>query len=402
MREVAVIGVGMHKFGKYIESSLSDLSRVAIWDAVHDAGIDPTKIEAAYVGNALGGIMTGQEAVRGQVIMLNSGFRNIPIVNVEGACASSAIALREAWIAAGAGLYDVAIAVGVEKLFCEDTSKMLLAMGQNSDVETSGKLGFTFVSNYAMILRKCMTYFGWTQEQFARVTAKNKYNASLNPYAQFQNPMSVEQILNSRMVSFPLTLFMCSSMADGAAAAIICAKDKVKQFTSKPPVTIAAAVLRSNYLRDPVKDGPEAYKLIGLRGGYAESVTMAYEQAGLGPEDVEVAEVHDAMSPAEMMRYVACSFCKPEDAPKLVEDGITSLTGRLPVNTSGGLAQRGHPIGATGLAQIAELTWQLRGEAGKRQIPGKDGKGPKVALAQDSGGMIEGEPAANQATILTR
>jgi len=402
MREVAIIGVGMHKFGKYLDLSLSDLGRVAIWNAIRDAGIDPRRIEAAYVGNVVGGIITGQEAVRGQVILHNSGFSGIPVVNVEGACASSAIAMREAMIAIGAGVYDMALAVGVEKLFCEDTSRTLLAMGQNSDVEVSGNLGFTFVSNYAMILRKCMKYYGWTQEQFAKVAVKNKYNGSLNPYAQFQKPMTIEEVLNSRVVSYPLTLYMCSSMGDGAAAAILCAKDVASKYSSQSPVTIAASVLRSIYFRDPRKDDPDADKLIGLRGGYSEPINMAYEQAGIGPEDIEVAEVHDAMSPAEMMRYVACSFCSPEDAPRLVEDETTTLTGSLPVNTSGGLAARGHPIGATGLAQIAELVWQLRGEAGPRQIPGRNGKGPKVALAQNSGGSIDGEPAASTGTILVK
>jgi acetyl-CoA acetyltransferase len=310
--------------------------------------------------------------------------------------------MREAMIAIGAGICDMALAVGVEKLFCEDTSRTLLAMGQNSDVEVSGNLGFTFVANYAMILRKCMTYYGWTQEQFARVAAKNKFNGSLNPYAQFQKPMTTEEVLNSRVVCYPLTLYMCSSMGDGAAAAILCAKDVARKYTTQPLVTIASCVLRSNYFRDPRKDNPEAHKLIGLRGGYSEPVTMAYNQAGIGPEDIEVAEVHDAMSPVEMMRYVTCSFCSPEDAPRLVEDGTTTLTGTLPVNTSGGLAARGHPIGATGLAQIAELVWQLRGEAGPRQIPGRNGKGPKTALAQNNGGIIAGEPAASIATILVR
>jgi acetyl-CoA acyltransferase len=402
MREVAIIGVGMNKFGKYIDQSLSDLGRVAIWNAIHDCDIDPKAIEAAYVGNALGGIITGQEAVRGQVIMHNSGFTGIPVVNVEGACASSSIAMREAWIAIGAGVYDVAIAVGVEKLFTDDTSKTLQAMGQNSDVEVSGNLGFTFVANYAMILRKAMEYFGWTQKQFAKVAAKNKYNGSLNPYAQFQKTMTVDEILNSRVVCYPLTLYMCSSMADGASAAILCAKEVAHKFTKRKPVTIATSVLRSDYFRDPKKSAPDAYKYIGLKGGYAEPVNMAYEQAGLGPKDVEIAEVHDAMSPAEMMRYVACGFCKAEDAPRLVDDEVTTLKGQLPVNTSGGLASRGHPIGATGIAQIAELVWQIRGEAGARQVPGHDGKGPKVALAQNSGGSIDGEPAASQATILIR
>ncbi|MDO8567288.1 MAG: thiolase family protein [Dehalococcoidales bacterium] len=394
MREVVIIGVGMHKFGKFLDLGLNDLGRVAIWNAVHDAGIDPKKIEAAYVGNSLGGLITGQEGVRGHVIMRNAGFSRIPVVNVEGACASSTIGLSEAWIAVGAGIYDVALAVGVEKMFLEDTAKSLAALATDSEISMLGNLGYMFAGGYAMSLRKYMKNYGWTQKHFAMVTSKNKYNGSLNPWAQHQQPMSVDEVLKSRTVAYPLTLYMCSTMADGASAVIICAKEKAKQFTSKPTPTIAACELYGIHWRDP--DKPEDDDLGALR----TPINKAYEHAGVGPKDLDVVEVHDAMSPAEMMRCVACGIYTAEDAPKWIEEERTTLKGQLPVNTSGGLAARGHPVGATGTAQIVELTWQLRGDAGQRQVPGRKGKGPKLALAQNSGGQVGGEQAAAAATIL--
>ncbi|MBE9571627.1 MAG: thiolase family protein [Proteobacteria bacterium] len=398
MREVAIIGVGMHRFGKFLDKSLKDLSHEAVWNAIEDANIQLSDIETAYVGCGLAGLITNQEGVRGQVILRHAGFSEIPIVNVEGACASGTIALREAMIAVGAGLYDVALCLGVEKLFCNDTARSAGALATDTDVETMGGLGFTFVAKYAMDMRKCMEKYGWTQEDFAKVSSKNKYNGSLNPYAQYRKPMSVDEILNSRMVAYPLTLYMCSSMADGAAAAIVCAKEIARKFTSKPLVTISACEMRCIHIPDPKEMAAGSIDF----GAYEIPAKAAYEKAGVGPEDIDVAEVHDAMSPAEMRSYVACGFCKGEDVPKWLEEERTSLNGALPVNTGGGLAARGHPVGATGLAQIAELTWQLRGEAGHRQVSGKRGEGPNVALAQNGGGFIEGEPAVTMVTILTK
>ncbi len=394
MREVAIIGVGMHKFGRFLDLTLKDLGRVAVWNAIHDAGIDPKLIQAAYVGNSLGGLITGQEGIRGQVILRDAGFTGIPVVNVEGACASSSIGLREAWIAIGAGIHDIALVLGVEKMFLEDTARSLSALAADSDMELLGGLGFQFVGNYAMNLRKFMGKYGWTQNHFAKVAVKNKYNGSLNPYAQFQKPMTMEEVLGSRVVAYPLTLFMCSTMADGAAALILCAKEIAHRFTSKPLPTIAACELYSMHFHDPREEDS------GELAAYRIPISRAYERAGVGPKDLDVVEVHDAMSPGEMFRCVACGLFKPEDAPRYIDEGLTTLTGSIPVNTSGGLASRGHPVGATGAAMICELVWQLRGEAGKRQVPGKKGKGPRIALAQNSGGLVAGETAVSMGTIL--
>lgn len=388
-REVCVIGVGMHKFGKFIDEGLKELTGDAVWKAVHDADIDAKLIEAAYFSNSLAGLIMGQEAVRGHVFLRDAGFEGIPIANVEGACASGIIALQTAILSIAAGLYDVVLAVGAEKLFLDDTSQSIKAMATNTDVEFMGGLGFQFTANYAMKLRKYMKDYGWTQTHFAKVASKNKYNGSLNPMAQYQKPMSVEEILNSRVVVWPLTLYMCSTMADGSAAAIVCSKEVASKITKRQPINVAACRLRSG-------------EVTGEDDGQKHVAHDAYEMAGLGPEDIELAEVHDAMAPGEMFRIEKLGFAKAEDMGRLVDEGYFALNGNLPVNTSGGLASRGHPVGATGLAQINELVLQLRGEADKRQVKGRNSDIPKIALAQNSGGNVGNATAALTVTILTR
>jgi acetyl-CoA acetyltransferase len=370
-----------------MDKGLKDLTRVAVWNAIDDAGIDANKIETAYFANVLAGLITGQECIRGHIFLRDAGFEGIPIVNVEGACASSSIALREAMIAVGSGLYDVALAVGAEKLYLDDTARSIQAMSTNTDIEFMGQLGFQFTGSYSMILRKYMKQYDWTQEQFAKVASKNKHNGSLNPMAQYQKPMSAEDILNSRVIAWPLTLYMCSTMADGAAAAIVCAKEVAHKISNRIPITIAASCLRSG-------------KVTEEDDGQVRVAHDAYQMADLSPEDVEVAEVHDAMAPGEMFRVEKLGFCKAEEVGRLVDEEYFTLNGKLPVNTSGGLAARGHPIGATGLAQIAEVVWQMRGEAGPRQVPGRNSPYPKVGLTQNSGGYVEGSPATVSVTIL--
>jgi acetyl-CoA acetyltransferase len=388
-REVCIIGVGMHKFGKFLDKNLKELTRVAVWDAIHDAGIDPKLIEGAYFANVLGGLITGQEAIRGHVALRYAGFDGIPIVNVEGACASGTMALREATFAIASGINDVVLAVGAEKLYLDDTARSIKAMSTNTDIELMGGLGFQFTGSYAMILRKYMKTYGWKQQHFAKVASKNKYNGSLNPHAQYQKPMSADEILNSRVVAWPITLYMCSTMGDGAAAAIICSKEVANRISQNQPITIAACSLRSG-------------EVTGDDDGQIHVAHDAYEMSGIGPGDIEIAEVHDAMAPGEMYRIEKLGFFKAEEVGQLVDEDYFALSGKLPVNTSGGLAARGHPIGATGLAQICEVVWQMQGRAGKRQVKGRMGPYPKIGLTQNSGGYIGGSPAALTVTILKR
>jgi acetyl-CoA acetyltransferase len=400
MREVAIIGVGMHKFGKFPDEGLKDLGRVAAWNAIHDANIDAHDIQAAFVGNAAAGLLTGQEMVRGQVILNDAGLFNIPVTNVEGACASALIALREAWVWVGSGMCDVVLALGVEKMYVDDTAKSLAALSAATDMDAVGSIGYQFSGGYAQGIQQNMRRYGWTREDLALVAVKNKYNGSLNPYAQYQKPTTVEEVLNSRVVAYPVTLFMTAPIGDGAAAAIVCPKEMASKFTSKPPIVIKAMAMHSAPFRDyraPLREpDPNRREVPSL------SAREAYETAGIGPDDVDLAEVHDAMTPAELSTYASLGFCKPGEGNILIREGRTSLTGDIPVNTSGGLSARGHPIGATGLAQAAEIVWQLRGEAGPRQIPGKSGKGPRIGLIENNGGTVGQGAAVSTVSIFMR
>jgi acetyl-CoA acetyltransferase len=384
MREVAIIGVGAHPTGQFTDKSIKDLAYPAIWGALEDAGVGPADIEVAYVGNSLAGLLTGQEGVRGQVVLQHSGITGIPVVNVENACASAATALRGAWLEVASGAADVAIAVGVEKMFVGDTARTIGALSSVSELDLS-QMGMQFTTSYAIHpkinLKAKMQEYGWTSADFAKPAVKNSFNGSLNPLAQHRRPLSIEQVVQSRIVVDPLTLFMCASISDGAAAAVVCAADMAARFTGKTPIRIASCVLRSGVYRLPDDRRPDSA---------TTTAQAAYEQAGIGPHDLQAIELHDAMAPAELMLYERLGLCGPGEGPKLIDDGTTTLRGRVPVNPSGGLCSRGHPVGATGLLQIAELVWQMRGEAGQRQIE----KRPKVAMAQNQGGLLLGQDSA--------
>jgi acetyl-CoA acyltransferase len=384
MREVAIIGVGAHATGQFTEKALKDIAYPAIWNAIEDAGTKSSDIEVAYVGNSLGGLLTGQEGVRGQVLLQHSGITGIPIVNVENACASAATALRGAWLEVASGAADVALAVGAEKMYVGDSARTISALSAVSEIDLS-QMGMQFTASYAIHpkinLKARMKEYGWTIEDFAKPAVKNSANGSLNPLAQHRRALTIEQVVQSRVVVDPLTLYMCSSISDGAAAAIVCSLDKAKKFTGKKPIRIASCTLRSGVYRLPDDERLDTA---------ATTAQAAYEEAGIGPHDLEAIELHDAMAPAELMLYERLGLCNPGDGPKLIDDGVTTLTGRVPVNPSGGLCSRGHPVGATGLLQIAELVSQMRGEAGARQIE----KPPKVTMAQNQGGLLLGQDSA--------
>jgi acetyl-CoA acetyltransferase len=384
MREVAILGVGAHPTGQFTDKPLKDLAYTAIWGALDDAGVAPADIEVAYVGNSLGGLLTGQEGVRGQVVLQHSGITGIPVINVENACASAATALRGAWLEVASGAADVAIAVGVEKMFVGDTARSIAALSSVSELDLS-QLGMQFTTSYAIHpkinLKAKMQEYGWTRADFAKPAVKNSFNGSLNPLAQHRKALSIDEVVGSRIVVDPLTLFMCASISDGAAAAVLCAADRAARFTGKRPIRIASCVLRSGLYRLPDDNRPDSATI---------AAQAAYEQAGIGPQDLQAIELHDAMAPAELMLYERLGLCAPGEGPRLIDDGTTTLRGRVPVNPSGGLCSRGHPVGATGLLQIAELVWQMRGEAGERQIE----KPPNVTMAQNQGGLLLGQDSA--------
>jgi acetyl-CoA acetyltransferase len=384
MREVAILGVGAHPTGQFTDKPLKDLAYTAIWGALDDAGVSPADIEVAYVGNSLGGLLTGQEGVRGQVVLQHSGITGIPVVNVENACASAATALRGAWLEVASGAADVAIAIGVEKMFVGDTARSIAALSSVSELDLS-QLGMQFTTSYAIHpkinLKARMQEYGWTRADFAKPAVKNSFNGSLNPLAQHRKPLSIDEVVGSRIVVDPLTLFMCASISDGAAAAVLCAADMAGRFTGKRPIRIASCVLRSGLYRLPDDHRPDSATI---------AAQAAYEQAGIGPQELQAIELHDAMAPAELMLYERLGLCAPGEGPRLIDDGTTTLRGRVPVNPSGGLCSRGHPVGATGLLQVAELVWQMRGEAGQRQIE----KPPKATMAQNQGGLLLGQDSA--------
>jgi len=402
MRDVAIIGAGMTRFGKFLDRSMKDLTREAVDAALSCAGIDKSKIEAAVVGNAAAGLVTGQECIRGQVVLREMGIGGIPIINTENACASSSTAFHLAWLYVASGMYDMALAVGVEKLYHEDKRKSFAAIGAAVDVEWmqqmqaamkasrggdgggqgaigegAGEKRSMFMDFYAAFARQHMQRHGTTKEQFGRIAVKNHYHGSLNPHAQYREVYTLEEVLDSPLVAEPLTRLMCSPIGDGAAAAILCPADKAKQFTTKPVHVLASCI------------GSGSDHAHGEPGITERVARQAFEQAGLGPEDLNVIEMHDASAPAELVLYEELGLCAPGEGGKLIDSRATYLDGRTPVNTSGGLISKGHPIGATGVAQIYEIFTQLRGEAGDRQVAN-----PRVGLTENGGGMVRAEAAA--------
>lgn len=377
MTAVSVAGVGMHPFGRFPDKSLKDLARVAMVRALDDAGLGIRDVDAVYSANGMAGLLQGQEQIRGQTVLRDLGIERVPVVNIENACASGSSAFREGVLAIRAGAAERVLVVGFEKMFVEDRQRTLKALESAADLDVVGGLGLQFTAVYAMKLRKRLDEGSLTLDDLVNVTIKNRHNGALNPNAQFRKEVSADEVLNGRPIAEPLTLPMCSAMSDGAAAVVL--------VRGEGGVRVRAAQALSGSTTDQ-EDRPTTATLCARR---------AYEEAGLGPSEIEIAEVHDAMAPGELLYYEQLGFCAPGEAGVLLADGATAIGGRIAVNTSGGLSARGHPVGATGLAQIAELVWQLRGQAGTRQSGN-----PRIALAQNSGGWLEGEPGAVNVHIL--
>ncbi len=405
MGDVRIGGVGMARFAKRLDTSLKQLAREAVTAVLDDAGLAANDIDYAVVGNAGAGVLQGQSSIVGQVVLRDCGIGEIPIVNVENACAGGSTAFHLAWQAVALGEAEIALALGVEKMTTEDQAAMMRAFLGGMDVERAeeilaaasavppvdgdgqssheGRPHTAFMDLYASVVRQHMREYGMTKEQMALVAAKNRRFGALNPYAQKQNPVTPEEVLQSPLVTEPLTIRMCAPLGDGAAAAILVSPEAVSRVATPGP-HVAASVLRAGTL--PGSDSASAEE---------RAIAAAYERAAIGPEDLDVAEVHDATSPAELIIYEHLGLCEPGDGGRLVEKGDTDLGGSCPVNPSGGLIARGHPIAATGLAQIAELTLQLRGQAGQRQV-----EGARVALAQNGGGWLGEDAGAQSVHVL--
>ncbi|OGP56176.1 MAG: thiolase [Deltaproteobacteria bacterium RBG_13_52_11] len=417
MYNVKIIGGAMTSFGRHLDRNLKSLVAEAVNGALKDAGVSKEQLGGVWVGNASQGILQGQESIRGQVVMRAMGIGGIPVINVENACASSATALHGARAQIALGEMDVALVVGMEKMYCEDRNKALAAFTGCMDVEAlpqmmqafaeqeekikreqaqggggarekSGQRS-VFMDFYASLARKHMEKYGTTQRQLAVISSKNHYHSSMNPLAQYQNTFTVEEVLEAPEVAWPLTRPMCSPIGDGAAAVVICSETFAKMIGAGHGVEVAACMLASG--EDPDKEN-ESSTLARLG-------RSAYERAGIGPEDIDLAEVHDATAYGELNASEELGFCPLGEGGAFAEAGHTTLGGKLPINVSGGLESQGHPIGATGVRQVVELYWHLVADdrAGKRQV-----EGAKVGLAQNSGGSIDTSEGAISVTILKR
>ncbi len=409
--DVYLVGIGMTKFGPLPDKSVKDITGNAVNAALSDAGIGIGDIEAAYFANATQGALEGQYMIPGQVALRSIGLQGVPVVNVENACASASTALSLACKDIRSGDSSVALAVGAEKMITPDNAKnmavfdgaidvngrdetldglMALSDGFELPPEATEETGMrsVFMDVYAAIAKHHMKLHGTTQRQMAAVAAKNHDHSVHNERAQFRKSFTVDEVLEARKISWPLTLPMCSPISDGGAAAILCSEDALDRFDKSRAVKVAASVIATGSERDPDDSNSHVTRIAAGR---------AYEKAGVGPEDMSVSEVHDASAIAEIMQTENLGFCGIGEGGALAESGATTIGGQIPVNPSGGLESKGHPIGATGLGQIYELATQLRGESGARQV-----EGARFGIAENGGGMHGIEEAVACITILER
>lgn len=412
MSEVYIVGVGMTPLGKHLDMTVKQLTEQAVRAALADAGCALDAVESAWFSNTRQGVLQGQHGIRGQCALRAMEVECIPIINCDNACASSSTGLNQAYASIRAGLCDIALVVGAEKMnfpekrelmfeaffggmdreLAEQQLNALRALSTGLaiplDAQDDGAARSIFMDSYAAMARHHMTLYGTTQRQLAVVASKNHGHSQFNPMAQYRQPMSVEEVLADRLVSWPLTRAMCAPMSDGAAALIVCSAAALKRFNRSRAVRVRATELATGIQR-AADDFANHIGRIAAR--------KAYERAGVAPADIDVAEVHDASSFAEIRHVENLGLCEIGEGGVMAERGDTALGGRVPVNTSGGLVSKGHPIAATGAIQIIELVTQLRGEAGARQVPGA-----RLAASENGGGFYDGEEAVAAVTILEK
>jgi len=386
-RDVAIVGVGMTPFGKHIDRSLKALGGQAIDAALTDAGLEKSDIDMAFVANSMAAVVTGQVSVIGQSVLRANGFTGIPTFNIDNACASSSSALSLAVQAIRSGSAETVLVLGVEKLMSSDRTKAYLALNGAADpdfIATAGidisKESIFVAAIYPERLKRYADAYGLRAETLAQISVKNRTNAFTNAIAQYREPMTLDDVLKSRQIVGPITALMCAPIGDGASAAVLTRRDRTTK--SQRPVWVSASAVGMG----GSPEGVSAIRRVAMR---------AYKQAGISPSDVDVAEVHDSIAFNELLAYEELGFCEQGAGATLIESGATALQGNLPVNPSGGLESRGHPVAATGLAQIAELVAQLRGEAGERQVANAG-----IALAENAGGFSLDDTAAVAITIL--
>lgn len=379
-RPVYVLGVSMTQFGKFPDRRGIDMGTEAVLAAIRDASIPLGSIQIAYCGH------TRMGTVAGQRVLAELGLTGIEIVNVDNACASGSTALRGVALSIAHGMADVGLAFGLEQM-----SKAVSGVIPPREDDLEGALGRVMPSTYAMLTRRHMDLYGTTPEQLARVSVKNHKNGSLNPLAQYREPVTIEQVLQSRMIADPLTLLQCCPNGDGAAAVVLGTEAAAKKWGRTPLIRVAATTLRTGGPRLVEADMASSPLTIEL-------AKEAYAQAGIGPEDLDVVELHDAFTIGELVHYENLGLCPRGEGGKFLDSGATELGGKVAVSPSGGLLSKGHPLGATGLAQVYEVVTQLRGEAGKRQQPDA-----KVGLTHTMGGAVTGvDSGACSIHIFTR
>lgn len=369
MREVCVIGVGMTKFGELWTKSLRDIFVEAGIKAIDDAGVD--HIDAMYVGSMTPGLFVGQEHI-GALMADYLGVAPIPAVRIESACASGGFAFRQAFLDVASGMNDIVLVGGVEKM--TDGADVTYALSTAADQEYECYQGITFPGLYAMIANIYFEKYGATRKHLAMVAVKNHKNGALNPNAQFQSEITIDDVLNATMVADPITVMDSSPVSDGGACVIVTTVDIAKKL-NKPIVRVIGSGAATDTIALHQRDDILSLNAVRIAG------ERAYKMAGIKPSDVNFAEVHDCFTIAELCIIEELGFAPRGKAAELTEKGETSLTGKIPINTSGGLKSKGHPVGATGIAQIVEVVEQLRGNAGKRQV-----KNAKVGLTQNMGG----------------
>ena len=370
---MAIIGVGHSKFGKRSDASLRELAFEAYNDAIDDAEVEPSRIDGSVVCSATH--YDKQRSPAG-VVAEYLGLNPEPTFNVEAACASSAVGLRTAWALISSGLHDTVAVVGVQKMTELSSEEIQELMGRAGDVMWESPFGTTMPAYYAMYATAHMSRYGTTEEDMALVTVKNRKYGSKNPNAMFQKPVTVEEVLKSRMVSSPLKLFDCCANADGAACLVLANSEQAKKLSDRP-VWVAGLGLASSPMALAGRKGPMTSFEVSKNAAKA-----AYEMARIMPSDVDVAEVHDSFSITEILNYEDLGFAKPGRGPMLLRKHETELGGSIPVNVDGGLLAKGHPVGATGASQLFTLVKQLRREAGDLQVDGA-----KIGLAQNIGGI---------------
>ena len=400
---VWIAGAGMTPFGIHRDLTVKQLTAQAVREALADASATTADVEAVFFANTTQSPLEGQHMVPGQIAVRELGIQGVPVVNVENACASGASAFHLAVAYVRSGAADIVLAVGAEKMNVEDRSLAMSVFDGAYDVSAPEELArvlrelggetdrptgpsSSFMDIYAAMARSHMDRYGTTQRQLAVIAEKNHRHSMANHRAHYRKPMSADEVLAARALAFPLTVPMCAPITDGAAAVIVCSERGMARLQSTSGVRVLASALATGSDRD-----------FTTFDGHVSGVAAqrAYEQAGLGPDDIDVAEVHDATAFGELLQLEVLGLYRPGEAAAAGERGATSIGGALPVNPSGGLVSKGHPLAATGLGQIFELAEQLRGRAGSRQV-----SGARVALAENGGGFHRGEEAVASVILL--